>query len=89
MVPNYLNPYVMLSTSFGPYRKVKSAFTDRQLDTLFYRNGFDIECTVIRGFCCWFPSKLLQEVFIPVFKYIDRLTYGRFGNNIYMVIRKV
>lgn len=89
MVPNILNPYVRVATTFGPSRSKKRGFGVYQFVNLFHRTGFFVVDVTSMGFCFWVPTKMLQEGFIRLFMVIDWLTNGKYGNNIYLVARKI
>jgi len=88
LVPNSLNPYMMISTRFGENNHVKRAYYEDDLFYLLSDYGFKVIRVFVMGFCFWVPTWFLQELCIPIFKIVDFITMGKFGNNIYMVGEK-
>jgi len=89
LVPNKRNPYHYVSSLFGKNKDIKRRFTTKEMIDLVLDRGLFVEDILSMGFCAWVPTKFLQEMFIPVFDDVDYITTGYFGNNIYVVAKKI
>lgn len=87
MVPNICNPY-HLTAYFSNKKYGKRAFYLRDIYHMVWNAGFDPEIVFEDGFCFYVPGKWFQELFIPIYKFLNEIFGGIMGNNIYIRAKK-
>ena len=83
MVPNTMCPYHLVRVLLD-FRGYKKTYVWGELVGLMWDNGFKIEAHHEDGFCFYVPSKLLQELLIPIYLLLNRCFGQMLGNNIYI-----
>lgn len=87
MVPHAFSPYHLVSMMFGS-RKDKRRYTYDEISAMIHRLGFVEDYAIIKGFCVYVPTKMLQDLLIPVFLALDGVLGQYFGNNVYLRAHK-